>query len=305
MKKKILVTGGAGFIGSHLADELIKLGHAVSIIDDLSTGKIKNINKKAKFIKLNLGSISAPKVLDSALEDVDYVFHLASIPRIQYCREHSLECNSSNVGGTLNLLNACVKNKHIKKFIQVSTCMVYGSSDRLTVSEDAPKKPQTMYGVQKYMQELYVNFYTMSHGLPSIILRYFGVYGTRRHSEGGSYPNVTAAFLKDKKAKNKITIHGDGKQSRDMVHVFDIVRATIMAMESRFTNAEVFNIGTGKPHTINEIARYYKCPIEYMEPRPDDTRRLTADIKKTKKLLKWEPMISFAEGIRGYLNSGL
>jgi UDP-glucose 4-epimerase len=288
-----------------LVDELIKIGHAVSIIDDLSTGKIKNINKEAKFIRLNLGSFSAFKVLDSTLKGVDYVFHLASIPRIQYCLEHSLKCHDSNVNGTLNLLNACAKNKQVKKFVHASSCMVYGDSIRLTISEDATIKPQTIYGVQKHIQELYVNLYARSFGLPSVILRYFGVYGTRRHSEGGSYPNVTAAFSRDKKAKNKIFIYGDGKQSRDMVHVFDIVRATVMAMESKFCGGEVFNVGTGRPVTVNEIASYYDCPIEYAKPQPDDIRHCTADIKKTKKLLRWESRIPFAEGIRGYLSGQL
>src|SRR3990167_6496335 len=186
--KKILVTGGAGFIGSHLVDELIGLGNDVIVIDDLSTGKLKNINKKAKFIKLDLGSASAPKVLHPILKNVSYVFHLATIPRIQHCNEHPVECHDANVNGTLNLLSACVKNKQIKKFILASACMVYGNPANLTISEDARNNPQTMYGAQKCMQEIYVNIFTRLYGLSSVVLRYFGVYGTKRHSETGSYP---------------------------------------------------------------------------------------------------------------------
>ena len=300
--KKILVTGGAGFIGSHLADDLIRLGYDLTIVDDLSTGNIKNVNKKARFMKLDLGSPGATKILINILKGIDYVFHLATIPRIQYCTENPVEAHNSNVNGTLNLLKACATNNNIKKFIQISTCMVYGNSDQLTISEDEPKRPKTMYGTQKYIQELYVIAYTKLYGLPSVILRYFGVYGTKRHSESGSYPNVTAAFARDKRTKNKLCIYGDGKQSRDFVHVFDIIKATILAMKSKFVDAEVFNIGTGKPVTINEIAQYYECLIEYKKARPDDVRYCTANIKKAKKLLKWQPRISFAEGIKGYLN---
>lgn len=300
--KEVLVTGGAGFIGSHLADELIKLGYAVSVVDNLSTGKIENISKKAKLIKLDLSSASASKTLDKLLKNVSYVFHLATLPRIQYCNEHPVESHSSNVNGTLNLLSACVKNKKIKKFILASSCMVYGDSDRLTIPEDAPSNPETIYGAHKSIQETYVSTFARVYDLPSVILRYFGVYGTKRHSESGSYPNVAAAFSRDKRMKNKIFVYGDGKQSRDMVHVFDIVGATIVAMKSGFYGGEVFNIGTGKPVTINEIASYYNCPIEYRGARPHDIKKCTANTKKTKKLLHWEPKIPFAEGIRSYLN---
>src|SRR3989344_4339675 len=298
----VLVTGGAGFIGSHLVDELIKLGYGVAVVDDLSTGKIENINSKAKFIKFDLGSKLAGEKLQPILKNIDHVFHLAAIPRIQYCLEHSNTCHSANVNGALNLLNSCVKNKHIKKFIHISSCMVYGASDVLTVSEDNPLKPKTIYGVQKHMQELYLDLFTRYFNIPSVVLRYFGVYGTKRHSESGSYPNVTAAFSRYKRTKNKLCIYGDGKQSRDFVHVFDIIKATILAMKSKFVDAEVFNIGTGMPVTINEIAQYYECLIEYKKARPDDVRYCTANIKKAKKLLKWQPRISFDEGIKGYLN---
>ena len=301
--KKILVTGGAGFIGSHLTDELIRLGYSVVVVDDLSTGKLQNVNKKAQFIKLDLGSASASKILTPLLKNIDYVFHLATIPRIQYCLENSLVCHKANINGTLNLLNCCVNNKNIKKLVHISSCMVYGTSNGLTVSESDLLKPKTIYGVQKYMQEMYLDVFTRYFNLPSVVLRYFGVYGTKRHSESGSYPNVTAAFSRDKRTKNKLTIYGDGKQSRDFVHVFDALMPAIVAMRSGFNTEEIFNIGTGKPVTINEVARYYNCPVVHKKARPNDIRHCAANLTKTKKLLKWEPRISFADGIRGYLNA--
>src|SRR3989344_5611323 len=170
--RKVLVTGGAGFIGSHLVDELIKLGYGVAVVDDLSTGKIENINPEAKFIKLDLGSKLAWKKLQPILKNIDYVFNLATIPRIQYCLEHSNTCHNANVNGTLNLLNSCVKNKHIKKFVYISSCMVYGAPGGLTVSEDDPVRPKTIYGVQKHMQELYLDLFTRYFNIPSVVLRY-------------------------------------------------------------------------------------------------------------------------------------
>lgn len=300
--EKVLVTGGAGFIGSHIVDRLIELGYPVCVIDDLSTGSRKNINKKAEFVKLDLGGASTAQ-LTQALAGAQYIFHLAAIPRNQFCNENPLVCHRSIVNGTLNLLNACVKNKGVKKIILASSCVVYGTPVSLPISESETIKPQTAYAVQKFMQESYVNLYARLYGLPSIILRYFGVYGTRRQSEGGSYPNVLAAFLRDKKKKNKIFITGNGEQSRDMIHVFDVVEASMAAMKSPFVSAEAFNIGTGRDLTINKIAKYFACPIEYIEPRPGDIKHFRADIKKATKLLKWKPQISFEEGIRGYLNN--
>ena len=199
---KILVTGGAGFIGSYISDKLINLGHEVIIVDDLSTGSLDNVHKAAKFEKLDVCEKGAKEKLIELTKDVDYIFHLAAIPRTQYCVENPIACHQAIVTGTLNILEAAVKNK-IKKFILSSSCGIYGLQTKLPIVEDAPINMGTPYSVQKYMQELYVDLYNKLYGVPAIMLRYFNVYGTKRQTEKGSYPNVLAAFSKQKKRRRK------------------------------------------------------------------------------------------------------
>jgi len=303
MKNKILITGGAGFIGSHLVDYFVKYKHKVVVVDDLSTGNIKNIEgKRVDFHKLDIGKNYAKKTLVQLLKNVDYVFHLAAIPRTQYCVENPEKCNQANVNGTLNLLEACRQSK-IKKLIHASSCGIYGPNHYRAIKETDRINLGTPYAVQKYVQELYIKLYTDLYNIPSVILRYFNVYGTKRQSEKGSYPNVLASFLRAKKKDGKIYITGNGKQSRDMVHVYDVVRANVIAMRSRFKNGEVFNIGTGRAITVNEMGKYFNCPIEYIEPRPGEAFKLQADTKKVETLLKWKAKIDFARGIKIYLKS--
>ena len=299
--EKVIVTGGAGFIGSYVVDGLVGLGFKVLVIDDLSTGKLSNVNNKAEFTKLDLGSSEAPKVLSTITKGASYVFNLAAIPRMQYSVENPVECHNANVTGILNLLEACVKN-NIKKFIHSSSCAIYGLQEKMPISETAPLSlPGTPYALQKLMQEQYVKLYANLYGLPAIMLRYFNVYGTRRQSESGSYPNVLAAFSQQKQQHGKVFVTGDGTQQRDMIHVFDVAEANLNAMNSKFKNGETFNIGTGKAVSINEAARFFGCPIKYIPQRPGDAKCYLADIKKAKKLLKWSPKISFSEGMAGYI----
>ncbi len=297
---KILVTGGAGFIGSHLSDKLIDLGFEVIIVDDLSTGNLDNVHKEAKFEKLDISENGAKEKLIELAKDVDYIFHLAAIPRTQYCVENPIACHEAIVSGTLNVLEAAVTNK-VKKFILSSSCGIYGPQEKLPISEEAPINMGTPYSVQKYMQELYVDLYNKLYGVPAIMLRYFNVYGTKRQTEKGSYPNVLAAFSKQKKEEGKLYITGDGEQSRDMIHVFDVVDANIAAMNSDLKNSEVFNIGSGEAVSINKMAEHFECPIEYIEARPGEAKHLYADISKVEKFLNWKPKISFNEGIKKYL----
>ena len=298
---KVLVTGGAGFIGSHLSDKLINLGFDVTIVDDLSTGSLENIPSVARFEDLDVNGDSAKEKLIEIAKDTDYIFHLAAIPRTQYCVENPIECHHANVTGTLNVLEAAVKNK-VKKIILSSSCGIYGPQEKLPIDENAPINMGTPYSVQKYMQELYVDLYNKLFDVPAVMLRYFNVYGTKRQTEKGSYPNVLAAFSKQKTEYGKIYVTGDGEQSRDMIHVFDIVDANITAMYSKLKDAETLNIGTGKAVSINEMAKYFDCPIEYIEPRPGEAKHLYSDTSKVEKLLDWKAKISFEEGIRGYLN---
>ncbi len=295
----ILVTGGAGFIGSHIVDKLLELGHTVTVLDDLSTGDFANISDKAMQLEVNLFTIPN-KDLQCLLQDVDYVFHLATIPRIVYTIEHPLESHDANVTGTIKLLEACKKN-NVRKVILSSTYCVYGQPDNLPMTEDECIKPPTPYAVQKYMQEMYVKMYSQLYNVPSVILRYFTVYGDRQ-SSNGAYPNLLGAFRKQKQEQGYINITGDGLQTRDFVHVSDVVTANILAMDSDFKNAEVFNIGTGKATTVHTVAKYFNCEIRRIENRPAEIKHVVCDNQKSYISLKWFPKILFEEGIKGLIN---
>lgn len=293
---RMLVTGGAGFIGSHIVDKLLEMGHNVTVIDDLSTGDFKNVSDKAMHLKINLFTIP-DKDLQYILENVEYVFHLATIPRILYTIEHPLESHDANVTGTIKLLEACKQN-NIKKIILSSTYCVYGAPDNLPISEHEEIKPPTPYAVQKYMQELYVKMYSQLYNVPSVILRYFTVYGPRQSSDG-LYPNLLGAFRKQKKINGYIGITGDGTQTRDFVHVSDVVNANILAMESNYANGDAFNIVTGKPISVNEVAKYFDCTITRIPDRQAEVKHVVCDNRKSVTKLKWQPKITFGEGIIG------
>jgi UDP-glucose 4-epimerase len=290
---KCLVTGGAGFIGSHLVDELIKRGHGVIVIDNLSNGKKENLNPKAKFYKKDIRNL---KSIAPHFKDVDVVFHLAALPRVQFSIEHPLEANDNNINGTLNILEAA-KRARVKRVIYASSSSIYGDQPRHPFKEDMPVNPMSPYALHKYVGELYCKMYSFLHGLETVCLRYFNAYGPRASTEG-AYALVTAIFLKQKNEGKPLTVTGAGKQSRDFTHVFDIARANILAAQSRKVGkAEVINIGGGNDQQIIKVAKLFDGPIKFISPRVEPKKTL-ADIRLAKKLLGWEPKIRFEEGIR-------
>lgn len=289
---KLLVTGGAGFIGSNLTDELVRLGHKVIVIDNLSGGKKENINPEAKFYKINICSYKKIKPL---FKSVDYVFHLAALPRVQYSIEHPLETNETNVSGTLNVLKAAYE-MGVKKVIYSASSSAYGDQNKLPLKENLAAKPKSPYGLQKYIGELYCGVWSQVYGLSTVSLRYFNVYGPRNNPDG-AYALVIAKFLRQRKSGKPLTITGDGNQTRDFTNVKDVVRANILAMKSsRVGKGEIINIGAGKNQSINKIAKLIGGPVEYTSARfePHDT---LADNSLAKKLLGWEPKVSIEEGI--------
>ena len=217
-----VITGGAGFIGSHIADSLLKDGAEVRIIDNLSTSDGSNIPKGAEFFKLDIVSDG----LDAALEDAQYIFHTAAIPRTQHCVENPLECHHANAYGTLRLLNECRQLPTLKKFIYSSSCAIYGRhTENAPLTEEAALLHGTPYALQKLIGEQYTQMYSELYRVPTISLRYANVYGTKRQSEKGGYPNVLAAFSRQKREDDKLQITGDGEKSRDFVHVFAALEA--------------------------------------------------------------------------------
>lgn len=294
---KVVVTGGAGFIGSHLVDALVENKFDVHVFDDLSGGKKENVNPKAT---LHVASICDFEALKDVMKGADYVFHLAALPRVQYSIEHPRETSEINVIGTVNVLLAA-KEAHVKRVVYSASSSAYGETNRMPLREDMPANPISPYALQKYIGELHCKLFNTIYGLQTVSLRYFNVYGSRQDPTG-PYALVIGRFLLLKKEGKPLTITGDGTQTRDFTHVKDVVRANLLAMESKNVGkGEVMNIGAGKNRSINEIAGYVGGPLEYIERRiePHDT---LADISRAKQLLDWEPQVPFDRGIKELLS---
>lgn len=297
---KCLVTGGAGFIGSNLVDALIKRGDEVLVIDNLSTGKRENLNPQAKFFEADLRDFAQVRPI---FNGVDFVFHEAALPRIPLSIEKPKESNDINIGGTLNALIAS-KEAGVKRFIYAASSSALGSNDKIPMREDGQCYPLNPYALQKYVGELYCKIFYEIYGLPAVSLRYFNVYGPRQPREG-SYVPVIGIFLTQKKNGEKLTITGDGKQTRDFTHVFDAVRANISAMESgKVGKGEVINIGAGHNHSVNEIAGLMGGETVHISARPGEMQNTLADISKAKELLGWQPEIRLEDGIKQLLENG-
>lgn len=275
---KAVVTGSAGFIGTHLVQALKDAGHeAVSV--DIKTGD--DVRDTEKMKRLFAGA--------------DWVFHEAALPRVPYSIEHPQETHDHNVNGTLSVLVAA-KDAGVGKFIYAASSSAYGDADRMPLTEDMPARPKSPYGLQKYVGELYCRLWSEVYGLPTVCLRYFNVYGPGASDEG-AYALVIAKFLKQRKLGEPMTITGDGTQTRDFTHVRDVVRANLLAAESeQVGNGEVINIGAGNNASVNRIAELIGGPTVNVEARlePHDT---LADNSKARELLGWEPTVSLEEGI--------
>jgi UDP-glucose 4-epimerase len=286
------VTGGAGFIGSNLVDALIEQGYDVHIIDNLSGGKIENVNKKAK---LHIKDITNLKDIEPLFKGVQYVFHLAALPRVQYSIEFPAETNMVNVTGTLNVL-ICSQKAGVKRVIYSASSSAYGDQKVLPLLETFKAMPKSPYGLQKYIGELYCKVWNDVYGLETVSLRYFNVYGHRNSAEG-AYALVIAKFIEQKKRGEEMTITGSGKQTRDFTNVKDVARANILAMTSKKVGkGEVINIGAGRNVSINKVAQIIGGRVKYIPARFEPKNTL-ADNSLAKKLLGWVPKVSLEEGI--------
>ncbi|OGI63376.1 hypothetical protein A2914_00020 [Candidatus Nomurabacteria bacterium RIFCSPLOWO2_01_FULL_41_21] len=289
---KIIVTGGAGFIGSHIADALIEEGYEVHIVDNLSAGKKENVNSKAI---LHVIDIREREKLIPIFENAKYVFHEAALPQVQYSIENPIETHEINVTGLLNVLEASRINK-IKRVVFASSSAVYGNQEILPITENMKVFPLSPYGAHKYIGEIYCSLWSRIYNLETVSLRYFNVYG-KGQSSTGAYASVVAKFMDLKKADLPLTVTGDGEQTRDFIDIKDVVSANLKAMKSiKVGKGEIINIGSTYRASVNEIAELVGGPIEYLEPRvePRDTQ---ADITKAKALLDWEPKVMLEEGI--------
>lgn len=304
--KKVVVTGGAGFIGSHLAEELARRDYRVIILDDLSTGKVENIEdllgkENVEFIK---GSITDLPLLRELFRGVDYVFHQAALPSVPRSIENPQATHEVNVSGTLNVLLAARENS-IKKVLYTSSSSVYGDIPTLPKKEDMVPHPLSPYAVTKLAGEYYCQVFHQVYGLPTVCLRYFNVYGPRQ-DPNSQYAAVIPSFIKRALEGNPPIIFGDGEQTRDFTFVKDAVEASILAVESDARG--LFNIAQGERITINELAQLVISIVgENMEPvhqelRPGDIRHSLADISLA-RAFGYEPRCSLKEGLRETIRS--
>lgn len=292
---KTLITGGAGFIGSNLADKLIELGHEVIVIDNLSTGKKENVNPATKFVLADIRNLEEIKPWFSG---VDWVFHLAALARVQPSIDDPKTFNDVNVNGTLNVLLAA-KDAGVKKVVYAASSSAYGNQTKMPLREDMRPNPISPYGLQKYIGELYCKLFSEVYGLPTVSLRYFNVYGKRQPIEG-AYCLVIGIFARQRLAGEPLSIVGDGEQRRDYTSVEDVVHANILAAESlRVGKGEVINIGRGRNYSVNEVAAMFGGPTINLPPRIEP-RETLADNSLAKKLLGWEPTINLPDWLEEY-----
>ena len=287
----VLVTGGAGFIGSNVVDAALDKGWTVKIIDNLSTGFSKNLNPNCEFINADICDYDS---IEQHFEGVDVVFHLAAWPRVQPSIDDPLPYNKVNIEGTLSVLDAC-KNHGVKKVVFSSSSSVYGECGDEPVNEEYRKEPLSPYALQKLVCEEYFKLYHTLFGINSVCLRYFNVYGNRQ-PEIGSYVPVVGIFFKQLRESKPLTVTGDGEQARDFVNVLDVADANIKAAESDLSGYNYFNVGAGKNYKIIDIAKKVCYNIEHIEKRIEPKNTI-ADIEKIKSVLGWKCKVDLMEWI--------
>lgn len=290
--KTFLVTGGAGFIGSHLAEALLVRGDRVRALDNLSTGKRSNIPKGAELFEIDITNLHS---IRPAFEGVDGVFHCAALPRVPFSIDHPVESHAANINGTLNVLVAA-RDAKVKRLVYSASSSAYGDSPVLPQVETELPRPKSPYGLQKYVGEHYARLFAELYGLETVSLRYFNVYGPRMAAEG-AYVTVLSIFLRQRTAGQKLTVTGNGTQTRAFTHVRDVVDANLRAMESpKVGRGEVLNIGGGKNYSVNAVAELIGGPVEHIAPRVEPHDSLP-DTSRATELLGWRSTVRFPEGV--------
>jgi nucleoside-diphosphate-sugar epimerase len=299
---RYLVTGGAGFIGSHTVDELVRRGHDVIVVDDLSTGKIANLSQVKSKIKFVQESIVNLQALREPCRDVDCVIHLAAQTSVPRSVKDPIETNLINVNGTVNVLVAA-RDAKVRRVVFACTCAVYGKNSTLPISENAVLEPISPYGVSKQIGEAYGRVFHDLYGLQFKSLRYFNVFGPRQ-DPGSPYSGVLSVFNENLLKGTSPTVYGDGEQSRDFVYVENIVHANLLAAETKNGPFQAMNVGTGNVHTLNRtLALLQKitgrsAQATYAPARDGDIRESQADISLAKASLDYHPRVTFEEGLK-------
>ena len=296
MKSTVLVTGGAGFIGSHLVERLISLGHSVRVLDNLSQGRREWVHADAAFLE---GDITDAKICATACRDADAVFHLAAMSKVAPSLDKFEFCTEQNIIGTQNLLIAA-RDAKVRKFIYSGSSTYYGNNL-------APQKETSLpnclnpYAVSKYVGEQFCELFTRLYGLPTVTLRYFNVYGSRQPATG-PYALVLGIFLSQHRQKLPLTIHGDGSQRRDFIHVDDVVEANLAAWRSD-VSGRALNVGSGANVSIQELADMISPEQVHLGRRSGDAEETLADISQASALWGWKPQVSLADGVARLLHA--
>jgi nucleoside-diphosphate-sugar epimerase len=299
---RALVTGGAGFIGSHLVDALVSIGCDVTVIDNLSTGNLLNLKPIKDRITFYKGDIRDQEILTNASKDCDIIFHQAAMVSVPQTVNNPVDSAMINDMGTLFVLEAARKN-NIKRVVLASSCAIYGDDPDLPKHENMNPKPQSPYAVQKLTGEFHAGLYFELYGLETVCLRYFNVYGPRQ-DPSSPYSGVMSIFMTKASNKNSPVIYGDGNQYRDFIFVKDVVNANLLAANGSKAKGKIFNIGTGRYIRINELWEMI-CQLtgnniepKYEPARPGDIRESVANIDHARKILGFEPEYSFEKGLK-------
>ena len=296
-----LVTGGAGFIGSHLSEELVRRGHRVRVLDNLSTGKRKNL-EHIPGVELLEGDLADPEACRRAVQGIDYVLHMGAVASVPRSVVDPVTSNTANISGSLNILVAA-RDAKVKRLVYAGSSSAYGDSPTLPKSEDMPTKPQSPYALQKLVAEQYCQMFTQLYGLETVTIRFFNVFGPRQ-DPSSPYSGVISLFSTALLEGRVPTVYGDGGQTRDFTYVANVVDGVLRACEAPGVAGEVINVATAGRislnhllQTINQIVGTNITP-NYAETRAGDVRDSQADISKAAALLGYEPLVSFEEGLR-------
>lgn len=299
---RYLVTGGAGFIGSNLVDELLRRGHQVVVLDDLSTGKESNLAHVRDKIDLRIGTITDLPTVQTCCKGADYVIHLAARASVPKSVADPILSNSVNIDGTLNVLVAA-RDAKVRRYVFAASSSAYGETPTLPKVETMQPQPISPYGVTKYAGELYAQVFGRVYGLENACLRYFNVFGPRQ-DPSSQYSGVLSRFMLAVLQNEPPTIFGDGEQSRDFTYIDNVVDETLRACEAKDASGQVFNGGTGARITLNDVVKLLakitgkKIQARYEPPRTGDIRDSQADISLAGKILGYKPLVNFEDGLK-------
>ncbi len=299
---RYLVTGGAGFIGSHIVDELVRRGHTVAVLDDLSAGREKNLAGIRDKIELNIGSVTDLATVQEACRGTDYVIHLAARTSVQQSVEDPVDTNQVNIDGTLNVLVAA-RDAKVRRFVYAASAAAYDMGPVLPKVETMQAAPISPYGVTKYVGELYAQVFGRVYGLENVSVRFFNVFGPRQ-DPSSQYSGVLSRFMLAVIKGEPVAIFGDGEQSRDFIYVENVVDVVLRACDASGASGKVFNAGTGVRITLNEVLTQLEkftgrtIGVKHESARSGDIPHSQADISLARKVLGYKPQVVFEEGLR-------